>query len=164
MDIRGLKRKSVNDRLEFNKEINLDYIKVWGEMPFKTPVIVTGGLKALTDGYQIDYTVEYLCDMPCVRCLTQVERRFTSDFSHVIVEKASGSDDDFAVISRGKLDLTALVGADILLEMEESFLCRSDCRGICFTCGTDLNNSCCECSATKPQDPRFDVLREILGK
>jgi uncharacterized protein len=60
------------------------------------------------------------------------------------------------------LDLEVLAHDAILLELPAIPLCRPDCRGICSTCGADLNVAACDCEP--PSDPRFaalDVLRAI---
>jgi DUF177 domain-containing protein len=42
-------------------------------------------------------------------------------------------------------------------------LCRSDCRGLCVVCGTNLNREPCSC---KPvwEDPRLAPLRDLRAK
>jgi uncharacterized protein len=37
-------------------------------------------------------------------------------------------------------------------------LCREDCRGLCPTCGEDLNVTACGCAA-EAADPRWEALR-----
>ena len=35
---------------------------------------------------------------------------------------------------------------DIFLDLPAKFLCKEDCKGICFTCGKNLNEGQCSCS------------------
>jgi uncharacterized protein len=39
-------------------------------------------------------------------------------------------------------------------------VCRPDCRGLCVTCGKNLNEGDCDCK-TEP-DPRWAALQELL--
>ena len=48
------------------------------------------------------------------------------------------------------------------LDMETKFLCREDCKGLCPTCGKNLNLGPCGCR--KQTDPRFAVLEQLLDK
>ena len=44
-----------------------------------------------------------------------------------------------------KLDLDELIRTDILLELPTKFLCKEDCKGLCPTCGKNLNEGACDC-------------------
>lgn len=64
------------------------------------------------------------------------------------------------------LDLQPLVRDALLLELPLAPLCSDACRGLCPTCGADLNAGTCEC-ATAPADPRWaalDALKERPSK
>ncbi len=50
----------------------------------------------------------------------------------------------------GVLDLTEDVREDMLLAFPDYFLCRQDCRGLCPSCGQNLNQGTCRCSAQSP--------------
>lgn len=47
------------------------------------------------------------------------------------------------------------------LELPQRYLCREDCRGLCPTCGKNLNEGPCGCREDNG-DPRMDVLRRLL--
>lgn len=59
------------------------------------------------------------------------------------------------------LDLSAVIEQNILLNIPLHPLCRPDCRGLCQTCGADLNEGPCGCQAER--DPRWDALRALLA-
>jgi len=54
----------------------------------------------------------------------------------------------------GYVDLTEEMREDILLALPDHLLCREDCRGLCPTCGGDLNRGPCGCppAATRASD------------
>ena len=59
---------------------------------------------------------------------------------------------------RGELlDLQPLVRDALLLELPLAPLCREDCKGLCPTCGADLNDGPCPCDPV-PADPRWAAL------
>jgi uncharacterized protein len=45
------------------------------------------------------------------------------------------------------VDLTADIREDILLTFPQSYLCSDACRGLCPSCGGNLNRERCACSA-----------------
>ena len=46
--------------------------------------------------------------------------------------------------------------------MDGKHLCSEDCKGLCPTCGKDLNEGPCGCG--KEVDPRLAVLAKLLDK
>jgi uncharacterized protein len=72
------------------------------------------------------------------------------------------SDLDTDVIEGNELDLTEVAREQILLNLPETVLCREDCRGICPTCGKDLNEGDCSCGGGEI-DPRWAALKDLKG-
>ena len=68
--------------------------------------------------------------------------------------------------------ITAINGNEILDVLDYKFfaydprltvlLRREDCKGLCPSCGKNLNLGPCACR--KPVDPRFAVLEQLLDK
>ena len=55
------------------------------------------------------------------------------------------------------LFLTDVLAEQVLLAMPMKVICRSDCRGLCPHCGTNLNTDECRCSI-QGSDPRLAPL------
>jgi len=72
-----------------------------------------------------------------------------------------GEEDVTRIDEHHILDLTEVVRQNLLLALPTSPLCRADCRGLCPTCGANLNEEPCSCQR-KEEDPRLAVLRELL--
>ncbi len=62
------------------------------------------------------------------------------------------------------IDLDPIVREQVLLALPVSVLCKEECKGLCATCGQDLNVSDCGHGATKPPDPRLAKLKDIKLK
>lgn len=62
-----------------------------------------------------------------------------------------------------EIDLQPAVREQILLSVPASPLCREDCKGLCPTCGKDLNEGECGCDRTVI-DPRWAALKGIQLK
>lgn len=66
--------------------------------------------------------------------------------SHTVVREVNGEDDEtFLVAENGCIELEELATNDILPELPQRYLCREDCRGLCPTCGKNLNEGPCGC-------------------
>lgn len=71
-------------------------------------------------------------------------------------------DDDLetGTYAQGEVDVAQILREQVLLEIPISLLCRPDCKGLCQTCGADLNATTCNCAP--PQgDPRLAALSRI---
>ena len=79
-------------------------------------------------------------------------------------EEASASFDpetvDEEVYDGKEIDLGAALREQILLALPPAPLCREDCKGLCPTCGKDLNEGECGCDRAVP-DPRWDALKAL---
>ncbi|HZJ55250.1 MAG TPA: DUF177 domain-containing protein [Myxococcaceae bacterium] len=119
---------------------------------------------------------------PCRRCLTDVHLKIPVSFTLNLVSQAAlgdGEDEDGADDERteragsfdleradeelfdGKtIDLDPLVREQVLLALPMYAVCTEDCKGLCGTCGQDLNEGQCDC-ARGQVDPRLAALKNI---
>jgi uncharacterized protein len=104
----------------------------------------------------------------CARCLEEYTFDLGKDFFVVLTPKAelpsdvelSDDDLDLSFYAGDQVDLSPLVREQIILALPTRPLCRDDCRGLCATCGANLNTQVCACAAVST-DPRLAVLRDI---
>jgi uncharacterized protein len=111
-------------------------------------------------------------EIDCTRCLTPVRRKLDINYQVDFVGKElfpegkethlEGADLDTDMIEGNELDLKALTREQILLNLPDQVLCREDCKGICPTCGKDLNHDECQCGEDDI-DPRWAALKDLKG-
>ena len=71
-------------------------------------------------------------------------------------------DGEFEILPETQeLDFTARVRETIIFNLPAKPLCRADCRGLCPTCGQNLNVRTCACRR-EAADPRWDGLRRLM--
>jgi len=111
----------------------------------------------------------------CSRCLNDFECAVsqplelfyrTGKLEDALVGKeAELTSDDLNVIAyRGnEIDLWPDLREAMVLALPMKPLCSEDCRGICPTCGKDLNNGECRCGK-RSMDPRWEGLLKLEGK
>jgi uncharacterized protein len=108
--------------------------------------------------------------LQCARCLepvtisleVPVEETFepTLDIATGQMVKPEEEDKALWINEHHILDMSEVLRQDVLLEMPVHVLCRPDCRGLCSTCGQNLNEGTCDCEAEP--DPRWAQLTELL--
>ncbi|WP_429372839.1 YceD family protein [Paenibacillus sp. DS2015] len=107
-------------------------------------------------------------DMVCSRCLTSVHEQLEIPFhEHFKLVKQSeelqDEDDETIYVDHDMVDLIPFVEETFLLYLPLIPLCKSSCKGLCQTCGTDLNQSSCNCD-TRVVDPRLAGLKDLFFK
>ena len=117
---------------------------------------------------QRELTIEGTCrlvlQIPCDRCLKEVDVEFDLEFT-----KNIDLDDDEQIeeldeknyIDGYNLDVDKLLYNEILIGWPMKILCSEDCKGICNTCGQNLNEGTCNCEDTS-LDPRMSVIRDVF--
>jgi uncharacterized protein len=83
-------------------------------------------------------------------------------FSHNLAQTlVDDGNDDYIETPDFKLELDEIVISDVLLSLPQKNLCKSDCKGLCSTCGQNLNLG--ECSCDKQNiDPRLEILKQLM--
>ena len=98
----------------------------------------------------------------CVRCLTEFQLPLTVDFSELYAfSKNSVTDSELVLPEDAHINLGPLVREYMILEIPISPLCRRDCKGLCPTCGENLNETTCH-HEDETIDPRLSILKSFL--
>jgi uncharacterized protein len=121
--------------------------------------------------------VQAQVELQCSRCLelfvTAVEAPLDELFKQTIDvvsgrplppsdNPAEDEDDIFPISPNHILDLNEPVRQALLVAMPMRPLHSEDCRGLCPTCGTNLNLAQCDC-VPEQGDPRFAALSNLLA-
>ena len=162
LDLKSLFTGEV-ERIPFCFALDLSETEMNGSYPFVFPISVEG---AASDSYacillQAEASFDY--EAPCDRCAAPTRKRYTFRFSHVLAREVEEEEnDDYILVDESfKLDLDELLRSDILLELPYKYLCREDCKGLCPSCGKNLNEGPCGCNLHQV-DPRLEVLKKLI--
>jgi uncharacterized protein len=109
-------------------------------------------------------------EVDCTRCLTPVKKDLDILFDVDFVGKElfpdskekhlESADLDTDILEGSELDLTAVAREQLLLNLPETVLCRDECKGICPSCGNNLNEGECSCGDDEI-DPRWAALKGL---
>ena len=115
---------------EFSAALDLGDVRRWGSGLFHQPVRIAGIARNRAEIVDVGYTVDFVLETVCDRCLTPLTRPGHQEFSHTVVLSLNREDnDEYIVIPDGKLDLAELATSDILLELPTSILCGTTAGG-----------------------------------
>ncbi len=151
-----------SDTVEY--ALDLSGLELDGVKPFCAPIKVQAGFRGLTGAAQLTLHLLYTVVMPCDRCGEETEREWEKEFSHILVRELQNDqedDEEYILVPDERLDLDELIREDILLDMPSKFLCSPDCKGLCPTCGKNLNDGPCGCESDDI-DPRLAILKSLL--
>ena len=114
-----------------------------------SPLLVKGRLSSAGPGrFYWHGTIGGNVELSCSRCLGDTQAP-VSDEAHLIFAEAGseGAEDDpdvFLLDDRSaELDLRPAIREQWLLNVPRYALCRDDCKGLCPTCGAELNAGPC---------------------
>jgi uncharacterized protein len=119
---------------------------------------------------------EYLCqgyfnapvEEECCRCLVLFEDELSGDLNFTIkVGEGESSDEDDAdliCIKAGEhlVDISEVVRQALILSIPLKPLCDENCKGLCPSCGVNLNEETCDCKNEEPDD-RWEGLKDLSG-
>ena len=124
-------------------------------------VDVTVSLRSLSDGIVARGVAVVDAELTCNRCLENWSERLEVPFEQVFRHRPQDEDDEQPIEKGGWIDLEPAVHDEVTVSLPLVPLCRPDCRGLCPTCGANLNDDPCDGHAEPPDSP-FAVLQELF--
>ncbi|HUI75164.1 MAG TPA: DUF177 domain-containing protein [Candidatus Acidoferrum sp.] len=134
------------------------------------PLVVNATAELVDGQIRITGNLETKIELVCARCLEpvleEVHRSFDLFYSPMPKEtkpeeeRVKDLDADIAFYVGEGLFLADVLSEQVLLAVPMKVICRSDCRGLCPTCGVNLNHEECRCE-THGLDPRLAPLARI---
>jgi uncharacterized protein len=108
----------------------------------------------------------------CARCVEPVPVPLAGSFDLIfrphdadaeMGERAITVDEtEIGYYEESGLLLEDVVREQVLLSLPSRTLCKEDCKGLCPSCGQNLNNASCNCDPAAA-DPRWNALAGLAG-
>jgi uncharacterized protein len=164
-------------------------LRVFDEYPAETTVYANPGeigrlddSVVRIDAAKVDLAIqksgeEYYCQgeveaqvvLECSRCLAEFTSKLMGDTDFVacsseFAARRRGTDDEDYVCFEGndlRVDIVDPVRQTLVFALSMKPLCSEDCRGLCPTCGSNLNEQTCNCT-DETIDPRWDGLKKLF--
>jgi uncharacterized protein len=122
----------------------------------------------------INGTVQTAIRFQCSRCDKEFCRPFSTSFDLSYLPQPKWTNEDAEIELKYEdmgvayydgiaFDVNLMVLEQIELAMPMKFICREDCKGLCYKCGADLNEKPCQCG-NEEADSRLSVLLDFKKK
>jgi uncharacterized protein len=146
------------------KKLNFKFSQDWWKQDFKKDRIVgmaspvSGWIKIQPMGERISVegSLSTRLSLKCDRCLELYAWELSNDFRVFLsLAPLTGgldielSEDDLNLefIHGNLLELDDIIKEQVILSLPMKTLCSGECRGLCPTCGCNLNLATCSCSS-----------------
>ncbi|MBL7130760.1 MAG: DUF177 domain-containing protein [Candidatus Omnitrophica bacterium] len=133
IDVIKLRENTIENFQESLTPLDLDLdtneVKYKGNINISTDV--KKEMQLLSTKTHFSATAEFTCS----RCLKEFDNVIEKDFD---IKYPLEKTEQF-------IDITQDIRQEVILGYPVKFLCKPDCRGLCPTCGQDLNNEDCGC-------------------
>lgn len=139
-----------------------------GECDFSFPLPATYDVTLTNTGAGVvaGGTVSAAAHTRCVRCLCAFDAEICGDVEGFYVlpghDEGLPEEQEVEYIAENEVDLEAAILQALVLALPYAPVHSPDCRGLCPTCGADLNVTECGCDHDEEASP-FAVLRDLLG-
>ena len=143
-----------------------------GECVFTGPVTADITVEREFDHLKAVGSVHVPITLTCGRCLVTCVSSIDSTFRiifrketarHTEVEDETELCDDDLIASTysgDEIDLAHEIEEQVSMEIPLKPLCDEGCKGLCFSCGADLNTGSCSCSR-EPVNLKFSALKDF---
>ncbi len=149
--------------LPFQSQLDLTQLDFYGERPFAHPVTIQGTVRNMAGALLLEGSAVSTLELVCDRCLKPFTQPLDLPVSTLLAETLEDEEnDEIVLLEDGCLDLDELFTTALVLSMDSKHVCSEDCKGLCPTCGADLNQGPCGCR--KEIDPRLAALAQLLDK
>ena len=147
--------------LDFDFAMELSDMEVNSQKPAQQSVSVSGTVANIAGVLNLRMQIDTVLTCICDRCLKVFQLPKKVFVDSVIAEEIFDQDDDNIILMQNDcVDLYEVAETAFILSLDSKTLCRDDCKGLCPTCGADLNLGDCGCE--DQGDPRLAIFKQLL--
>ena len=148
--------------LPFSEVIDLKDEKMYGRNPFQSPVYVEGEGSNESGVLRLKGSIKTVYSTECARCLKPLDIPLEAEADMILSDDPEAEEeDDLFVLTGDSVDPADVLVPALILQVQMTYLCKEDCKGLCPHCGADRNVTECDCES-RQIDPRFAALRALL--
>ena len=155
--------KEIGGRIEIDDFVSMPDTEFLGEYHFEEPLHVSGSVSNNGKSLILRAEAEGHMTTSCARCMKEitVPVRFFIDENLAREDEDIPEEEDVILFSDTAVNIDGIVLDNFLMSTDGKYLCKEDCKGLCPTCGKDLNEGECGCGKENI-DPRWSQLLDIM--
>ena len=145
-----------------------------GECNFIDPIRAALRATRIDDMIEVKGEINTFVRLPCGRCLkeyeTPLKSRFHLMYTYQVMDAQEDNEQGEIEISAAEMGLIYFEGENInlqdgiqgqvIMSLRVRALWSKNCKGLCSSCGNDLNEGDCDCNR-RPVDSRFAALKNL---
>lgn len=137
------------------------------EISSKNPITFDLDLIKLAHEFTIHISnLEYTVPAQCSRCLLSFNHTIIIDstsrqYIYDLPKDALMTDEEVEYIDQKEMviDILPFIREELLLHFSSFPVCSEGCKGLCSTCGVDLNTKRCGCASKAHENPFKSLLK-----
>ncbi len=154
-------RLNAGDSLPVEFKEKLDLPQEYFVINNSTVVSFKGTMTLKSGLYNLSGVCSGEFSLLCGSCTDEVTYPYTIEVDEFFTNSLIDEEDSDIIYFKGfEVDVIPAIFTNIILNIPMNVLCSDECKGLCPYCGTNRNNSSCNCE--KPIDPRFDLLNSFF--
>lgn len=152
-----------NSEKKFSTDVDLSNASFSPQLVrFEKPVQVSGSIKNAGGVLILFADVAGAYRSVCDRCGTEISKRITFSFEeHFVKTQNAVLDGEALLLEEQEIDLVPILADQVFSHLPMKHLCTPDCKGLCPSCGKNLNDGPCDCKADD-FNPQFEALKHLF--
>lgn len=161
-----IKFSDIKTRKERNKKVSLDVninnIVFQGEpVSFAKDVHIEGNIMYENEILTLTLNIRTDLKLVCSRCLDTFIYPIDIDIEERFTNNNQSFNDDILFVESDILNIIEIVENAIISSLPIKRLCNNNCKGLCQSCGVNLNKETCSCN-NEDVDIRLEGLKALL--
>ena len=145
----------------FSFSLDLQDMSFFSILELEGPFPVTGQVDNVAGAITLSGDIMVTMTCSCDRCMAPIPVSTPlSVTAHLAEELVDAENSDIFLMEDGTIDLQEVFATAFVLPLDNKVVCHPDCKGLCISCGGNLNDGPCAC-APEP-DPRLAALQQLL--
>lgn len=150
--------------IPFEGSVDMTGEEMYGAYPFQSPVTYSGRIINHLDVLRFTGTIKTILNTCCSRCLKPLDILLSAETDVILSRDAdSEEEDDVFPLEENAIEVEDVLVPSLIMQVDMTYLCKEDCKGLCPVCGCDRNETECSCQ-TKQIDPRLAALASLLNQ
>ena len=148
-------------QLSFRQELNTERLDFPSVLAYTESPVGEGTIVNSAGALMLRGSVRAKMRCTCDRCMAEFDHAMEIPLEVPLATELQDEEDpDYYLLDGDELDLCDLLETAFILGMDTQYVCKEDCKGLCWRCGANLNYELCRCKAET--DPRLAVLEQLL--
>lgn len=166
-DVGELIRGHQGTKLNFDVDIDPEF-KIGDDYAFSSNIKAKLTLMKIEDGiHAFVENMKTSLTLKCMKCMDEYNFKITLDQAERVYffEDQKDELDQFDVFYVDKksftIDISDFLRQEIILHFPMIPVCSSSCKGLCSTCGKNLNDGSCKCKPVEKDNKPLAILKDL---